>query len=368
MKKALALLTALVVAISILGCSTSMAKKRLVAQSATVYIGPKIDQPGTVPASVGDAAGIGSAQIKPVDKTRRVKIQARAKDSSNSWSTVKSGYTDGSGMIYFDVWSSQEYRAVAVSNTNYSQIISAVKTYDWQVIFEDEFDGDTLDSQWQPRGTSYTSAMTRAKSDISACDVSGGVLHVKAILDPDNPGKYLNCHVGTQNSFTFGPGTWAAARVRFHRFSGSHAAFWWQSVDGYVPDAAEVDVAEYFGSTDPNNVNGTKLQYQNYYDWSDDNGANIQGTPNYVNDVDEFGANSGYKWWNSYHVYSVRWLDNAYMFYIDGHKIKKVTTGVGTKPAFLVLSMLTRDYEADRMQDDRIDTYSMDVDWVRVWN
>lgn len=338
------------------------------APNIKIYLSPKIDQPGVTPGSSGDAASVGSAQLSPADTSRTMNVQKRLAGTTEPWKTIVSAKPDKSGFVYFKGWATDEYRAVAAKTDRAPAIVSQLKRYEWQTTFSDEFSGTTLsEDKWKVRGATEVEGMTRAHGDTRACDSTGEILKVKAIVDPDNPSKYLNCHVGTQSTYNF-TGGWAAARVKFHKYPGSHSAFWLQAKTGYKPNNAEVDVAEYFGSADPGAATGTPLQQNVYYDWTDDGVSNIKCECYKVNDIAEFGAGSGYKWWNSYHVYSVRWIPGeGYMLYIDDHKVRKITAGISSNPEFLVLSMLTRDYEVGKMRNDKISSYSMDVDWVRVW-
>lgn len=357
---ATALSAAVVLAACSAGATPSQAAthRRVVdVRSMKVYLAPKIDQAGTTPSSAGNAAAAGSAQMIPADTTRTMTVQHRPAGSTGPWVTLTSGKPTSGGYIYFRGWSTDEYRAVTPAYGGDPTVTSPTVGYGWDTAFSDEFNGTTLDPAWAPRGTTTTDGMTRAHSDPSACAVDSGVLHLRAIPDPDRPGSYLDCHVGTQDSFSFVHG-WAAARVRFHRYAGSHSGFWLQSTPGYVPGSAEVDVAEDFGSS--GNI------YQSvYWDWTPDGSDLLQDQA--ITTETEAKLPTGQHWWDSYHVVSVRWTSTQYQFWVDDTKVYSTTKGVSTNPEYLVLSMLTRDFEVDAMRDDQLDTYSMDVDWVRVW-
>ena len=70
-------------------------------------------------------------------------------------------------------------------------------------------------------------------------------------------------------------------------------------------------------------------------------------------------------WSKRYHVFSVEWSPTAYVFRIDGqvtHRIKGQTSG---REEFLILSLLSSDYELPRFNGELPE--HMEVDWARVW-
>lgn len=355
--------------VAICGTAFVPAPAQAAATSITIYIAPKVNQPGAMPAASSSAAALGTAVVKN-DRCHR-QVQVQKSTNGGSWVNLGSAKTPGSDRtVEFRGWGQDRYRARLPGVGSCSAYASPVKSYSWRTTFLDEFSGSKLDAnKWSIRGDQYSasSKSTRAKASSSAVSVHGGVASFKVLKDPEKPGYWLNGHVGTQNSYTFTYG-WAAARVRFQRFNGSHSAFWLQSPNGYVPNTMETDVAEYHGSDNPNNTRGTSLAYQNYTNWS---GTGMRKDGGILNDVEVLGKTD--RWWNSYHVYSVRWLPPTnskpaeVRGFVDDKRVYTLNVQVSTTPEFLVLSMLTRDYEIAQMHTGRMDTYSMDVDWVEVF-
>jgi hypothetical protein len=64
------------------------------------------------------------------------------------------------------------------------------------------------------------------------------------------------------------------------------------------------------------------------------------------------------------HVYSVEWSPDGYVFRVDGHETYRTSQGLSQTPQFLILSLLTSDWELPRLKPPY---GQMDVDWVRVW-
>src|SRR5690606_35736330 len=71
-----------------------------------------------------------------------------------------------------------------------------------------------------------------------------------------------------------------------------------------------------------------------------------------------------------YRVYSVEWTPTQYIFRIDGREFLRIKEAVSQAPEYLVLSMLTSDWEMPDLFDgiDGNVNDSATVDWVRVYN
>lgn len=332
-------------------------------QSVKLFIGPKIVQPGKGPEDANDAAGLGSIRATPVIKDRKVSVQYR-KDGG-SWQTQETTELGGDGRVYFNARPGREYRAKLHKHDKLDAKLSEIRTYSWNVVFEDQFSTDGVIDQtvWQLRSPTYnpdSENRKRSRSDWSAVSVKDGTLRLHAIPDPDNPKHFLNGHIGALNpGHLVQSGGWAAARVRFHKSPGSHAAFW--LTNGYTQGNAEIDVAEYFGD-------GKAFLANVYWNWDwDGTDADIADKPMESETWSIREAFPDVAWSDQFHVYSVRWeAGKYYHLYVEGHKFATMTgEGVATNPEAIVLSMLTNDGEGEKF--DVNGDYTMEVDWVRVW-
>ena len=251
---------------------------------------------------------------------------------------------------------------------------------DWTTVFRDEFDGDRLDlSTWSHRQLgSYNPDGSRrcSASDESAVVVGGGVLELQVRRDParlddtcrtpedGNHGYYLNGHVSTEETFSLDGGV-AAARVRFQQGRGQHGAFWLQRAGDVeqVPgdpgaSGAEIDVAEFFGE----GYQQGGLASFVYYTAEDGASEKVGGLwPAATRALPEGDA-----WWRRYHVFSVEWTEDEYVFRVDGRETFRTSEGVSGVPQFLVLSLLSSDWELDRLDESTLPS-GMQVDWVRAW-
>ena len=172
----------------------------------------------------------------------------------------------------------------------------------------------------------------------------------------------LNGHISTQNSADFLYGV-AAARMKFQRDPGAHAAFWLQPrglLDtGPTPWGAEIDVVEWYGAKNGRArlssavhaplPSGEKIQY---------------GGP--VSKPDRFlaaartpgGATTTCSPWSG---------PREYMFRIGGHEVWRTDQGISHDPEFLILSMLSSDFELPEAANVQGLTQTASVDWVKFW-
>jgi beta-glucanase (GH16 family) len=247
-----------------------------------------------------------------------------------------------------------------------------------QPAFVDKFGGKTLGPAWQHRGLAYNPSGGRkaSKGDPAAVAVGNGALRLSVLADParagerftatdaqGNPtGSYayrLNGHVGTQSSFNFRYGV-AAARMKFQRVRGQHPSFWMQPQGG-MGGGAEIDVVEWFGAGGGHQRLATNIyphpDYENNSTW-------FGGT---IANPDRFLRNKSDHWWTAYHVFSVEWTPTEYVFRIDGKETVRTTKGVSHEPEFLILSMLSSDFELGLLGGDGHLPQHAYVDWVQVW-
>ncbi len=248
--------------------------------------------------------------------------------------------------------------------------------------FVERFTGGALGPAWEHRIQFYNrwGGRSCSKGDPSAVRVGGGVLRLSVLADtarasekcqpvdaegePVGDSTYawrLNGHVSTQSSYDFLYGV-AAARMKFPRGRGQHASFWMQPrgllEDRPTPWGAEIDVIEWFGSAGGRERLSTTVHRRT----DDGRGLSTYGGP--ISDPDRFLRNRSDRWWRAYHVFSVEWTPREYVFRIDGKVTLRTSQGVSDHPEFLILSMLSSDYELPWSQSLPQHAF---VDWVQVW-
>ena len=330
---------------------------------------PQLASTGEDVESADDADWVVDASIAGVEEGTTVTLVAKTEDGG--WESVSDAETDADGNVALTSDLSGEL--VVVVGEGEDAIGTEVSTDDApEASFTDDFDQDSVDStdaQWRTRDQGFTGVRKCSRADASAAEVADDVLVLSVIEDPDGgecqlPGRRkrfpqrLNGHVGTEGIYGFTYG-FAAARIRTQSARGQHAAFWMQAVGGQQtggPKAggAEIDIMEYFGDDHPE---GGLTSFTYYLDKA----GKKQTEGGWLPDVDELGDD----WASSYHVYSVEWTPEEYVFRIDGTVTQRIEGETSGRDEFLILSLLSSDYELPRFDGKLPET--MEVDWARVW-
>lgn len=329
-------------------------------------------------------------QFAPARKGREVILQRRA---GSAWERVDTGTQDVTGHVDFTVpvtgpdGAAAVYRAVAKPVhgnrwTTEKVATPAVSAREFPLLFQDTFSGTALDAnKWvdQMKDTVENApASNRQCSRINPATrhVADGVLHMGIAADPTKAGQictwtdgkgatgphpYMwNTQIMTRGKFEFRYG-YAAARMKVQQAKGMHSAFWLQPHDiPHGPPAlgTEIDVMEFFGDTGRRS-NGI-ASFVHWYEYGEH-----QQSGRMVPESGDFRV-EGQQWWDNFHVFSVEWTPEAYIFRVDGREFHRETVAVSQAPEYLLLSMLTGDYEYKNLTPDEWGQTAQ-VDWVRVW-
>ncbi|WP_322920263.1 glycoside hydrolase family 16 protein [Nocardioides renjunii] len=331
---------------------------------------PQLAATGEDVEAADDAAWVVDATVAGAEEGTTVRLVAKEEDG---WSDVDEQETDAEGHVSLTSRVSGDLHVVVGDGDD--AVGAEVSTDEApEPTFTDDFDEDTVDgvgASWHTRDQGYIDIRTCSRADGSAAEVTDGVLRLSVLEDPERtddecqlPGrrkKYayrLNGHVGTEGvmSFTYG---YAAARIRTQSARGQHAAFWMQTVGGQKSGGAkkggaEIDVIEYFGDDHPE---GGLTSFTYFLDKS----GKKQTVGGWLPDVEQYGDD----WAEEYHVFSVEWTPDEYVFRIDGQVTQRLEGETSGQPEFLILSLLSSDYELPRFDGEL--PQHMDVDWARVW-
>lgn len=358
--------------------------QRLGAQSLSLQVLPPIRQPGATPASSRAASTVVTATLNPPQSGRAMTLQRR---NQQGWKTKATLLTDAAGRAEFFVPSSgaaaASYRVIAQSFRGLARRKSeVVATNAWGAPdFTDEFSGETIGSAWENRIQFHNPWGGRAcsKGSPDAVRMADGALRLSSRPDPaattactalDGAGNVLgdfpyrlNGHVSTQSSFDFLYGV-AAARMKFQRNPGAHPSFWLQPKGlletGPTSWGAEIDVIEWYGRS------GKRDRLASTVHAPLPSGAKVQFGGS-VARPSRFLASRTDTWWRNYHVFSVEWTPTEYIFRIGAHEVWRTDQGVSHDPEFLILSMLSSDFELPSLGDRQGVTQTASVDWVKVW-
>jgi beta-glucanase (GH16 family) len=316
------------------------------------------------------------ATFTPVRSGREVALQ---RYSSGRWSTVQTLRQDSSGRALFmpsiASGETRPYRVMAKAFSGAAAVYSAQKQPShWTRIFNDDFNGSTLDtSKWSHRYVGKRGAGRQcSETSPDMVSVSNGkarltVAPIPADKHKKTPaecpyGEWYNGHFSTMGGkFDFEYGI-MAARMRFPHAPGQHGALWSQpEKPTLVPgdptsSGAEIDVVEYFGD----NVTPFGPVHNVYWRDADNSLTSATSAPA-IKNLLQYSED----WSDDYHVYSVEWTPSEYIFRVDGHETFRTDRGVSGTKQYVILSLLTSDWEMFRLKTSALNP--MAVDWVRVW-
>lgn len=347
--------------------SQAVAKRsvRPVAQKGSLAVLPKVSQRGTTPAAADGARNSAIARFYPARPGRTVTFSRLV---NGAW--VASGRTtersDGSA-VFQGLPAGVPLLAVAEARYGAPAQATNQATDSWGLKFNDEFSSSsTFANQWAMRNEGvYLPSRTKSKVDRRAVYLGGGTVALKVLKDPSYPSsRLLNGQVSTAGRYQFQYGV-AAARVKFPMRRGQHGSFWLQSQNyGQFPNdpgrsGAEIDAVEYFGKGYPQGGLANFLYYTNKYKKNVKLGG-VWPTAYTLKPSSD-------TWYNSYHVFAVKWTPDGYAFYVDGRQLWTSTRAVSHVPEYLVLSLLTSDWELRYLDRSKLAGSVMKVDWVRVW-
>jgi len=368
--------------------SAAKAKART-AKKISVRALPQISHPGKKAAKASKALAVVDLTTSP----RRVTKVTLQYKSGKKWKKAKSAYTTSNGKYQFKTGITRGGKAATyriVSGKTKSKAVST-KAY-LKPAFSDDFNGKKLGAAWSHRGQGYNPSGMRScsKGSPKAVKVTGGALRLSVMKDPakknkrcnakregKSTGKYfyrLNGHVSTEQSYAFKHGI-AAARIKFPRRQGQHAAFWLQPQN---PDftksikpkntGTEIDVIESFGEgAGPWQAKANGLTSFTHHYTGSVNKLGSKKTGDWLKNTDRFLSSKSDSWFSRYHVFSVEWTPKKYTVRIDGKTAWTSTKAISGKEQFLIFSLLSSDYELMALGSEKRLPQHMYVDWVRVW-
>jgi beta-glucanase (GH16 family) len=238
----------------------------------------------------------------------------------------------------------------------------------WEVLFQDEFNGSTLDqTKWNYNYPNFFpdgghTHNHRAYVDQSMVKVENGSLVLTAIKQrhPNAPEgtnqwadqfgylsfDYTSGAVTTLNKFTMTEG-FIEGRFKASSALGTWPAFWALNSDGGWPP--EIDILE---------IPKERNVHHFYYHYRD--GANNRSFG---------GTQTGADKSQGYHVYGVDWGSNYMNFYYDGQLVRSFTnqsTVAQARNMYLLINLAVGGWAGDPPASAAFPS-SYYCDWVRVW-
>jgi beta-glucanase (GH16 family) len=187
----------------------------------------------------------------------------------------------------------------------------------WQLTFEDEFEGDRLDTTiWD---TGYKAGDKEAQYYVEdAFELEDGILKIRAEERQVNDRKYASGIITTQGTFDQRYGRFVV-RAKVPAGQGLWPAFWLMPSSRTHPP--EIDVFEILGH-EPDTVYMTNH-------WRDESGRKAFETRGFKGS--DFSQN--------FHVYRIDWMPDEIVWLVDGYERARETRGIPDGPMFLLLNL-----------------------------
>lgn len=232
---------------------------------------------------------------------------------------------------------------------------------DWELAFEDTFESGSLDaSNWEIGwgwGRNTSMSPTRIVPDNVA--VRDERLRLTGSHDGDD---IRSGAINSKDKFTFGPGSYLEARIKFAGREGFQNAFWTKPNSGAWPP--EIDVVELW-QDGSGRADTHKSRHNVHYPRSTqpgDQSSYAKATSSHMNAGDIT---------DTFKRYAVRWEENHISHYVDDEKVSEYTLHpilaamAKGMPFYLMFSLNINNIGTA----DTSETWNeeMVVDWVRVW-
>jgi beta-glucanase (GH16 family) len=243
-------------------------------------------------------------------------------------------------------------------------------TSEWQLVWADEFDGESLNAEnWNRqvvRAGRFNDEWQRYTDSEENAFVKDGILVLKAIHESDEHGvdQYTSARLNTagKQSFKYGK---IAARIKLPDGEGIWPAFWMLGTninenggDTPWPQSGEIDILELYGSKDPATIEANI----HYADENDEH--TMMGAEDYTLAEGAFSDN--------FHVFELEWSADSLKWLVDDNQYAStpITDEVLSEfhnDFFILLNIAVGGTWAGRPDDTTPFPVEMHVDWIRYY-
>jgi len=257
--------------------------------------------------------------------------------------------------------------------SNESTDIRSLIDSDFELVFSDEFDGDTLDSnKWNTRlpwgpdvtinGELQYFIDTQNNPDFGHDPfiMTGDTLAITPIVTPDetledaNNKPFLSGAITSRESFNMTYG-YVEARLKVSSGIGKLSTFFlfhqWAALN-----APEIDILEFLGEF-------PEVSYQTYHYRDERDGVTTRSSPTM------FQVNEGVPYDDDYHVFSVLWDPELVVWFIDDVEILRLSGPEVSRQAMYITAYLVLGSvwtpRPDPLSEDFFVPY--EIDWIRAW-
>ncbi|WP_068544275.1 glycoside hydrolase family 16 protein [Thalassotalea crassostreae] len=205
------------------------------------------------------------------------------------------------------------------TDTDYKSIDVSQPVSDWEMVWNDEFDGDSIDSsKWfheincDGGGNQEEQCYTDSPENSYVAD---GVLNIVALpAEEGAPQPYTSARLNTKNLGDFKYGRFEM-RAKLPYGQGSHPAFWMLPTDdvyGGWPNSGEIDILEAVNLKTINDEGVTESHIYGTLHYGKDSPNNSRSGKEYMMPADSNPA-------DDYHTYAVEWQEGEMRWYVDGY-------------------------------------------------
>ena len=258
------------------------------------------------------------------------------------------------------------FTRIVTVGTGYRDFVYDESNLTYELVWSDEFDGDTLDTtKWNYEigngsGGWGNNELQYYTNSTKNCFIENGVLNIKAIKENKGTSAYTSSRITTRGKADYKYGRFEA-RMIIPKGRGIWPAFWMMptnSVYGGWPNSGEIDIMEHVGY-DANRI---------YCTVHNEAGNGMNGQQKGGNKI----FNTIY---DEYHVYAVEWFPDAMKFYVDDTLVFTYSPSNRTQANwpydqkfYMILNVAVGgNWGGAKGVDDSIFPQTLMVDYVRVY-
>ena len=232
----------------------------------------------------------------------------------------------------------------------------------WQLVWHDEFDGTSVDTQnWDVLTRRNSFNNEKQYYTPQQATVADGLLRITATDEPLDGKHYRSARLESWQ--TFAPGRFEA-RIDLPTTQGMWPAFWLLPRDEQWPTAGEIDILENRGS-EPFRVSSA-------YHWQTNPSVPCCSQHQFVfENYSAFDDGIAVNFHSGFHTYAVEWDATRLRFYVDGVLHYTVTENAGRpifeEPMNIILNLAVGGDFGGDPDATTVFPQHMNVDYVRVW-
>lgn len=255
------------------------------------------------------------------------------------------------------------------SGTNYTVKIKEYDYGDWQLIKEDNFDGDTLDrTLWTPdnaKNRGDTEPMFYRDSEKNHW-VKDGNLVIKSIVEEYKGYHATSASISTAGKYAI---SYGKVDVRCKVPAGKHIwpAIWMMGSELMWPHDGEIDIMETGWMTDTPESEANAKNLNGTLHWFGDEGCHMSKNYNFPLNRESLLS-------DDYHVYSLEWDEEQIRLYVDGMMYYSLIInsdsmkwGFGDQPHYLILNTSISGPGNDQLPEGLPQTSEYYIDYVRFY-